>query len=242
MENKVVNTKINTFERLFRSLRNKQDGKNEFEEKFCKDVRKILKEIELNQAHDWQANTLQKAGIMGQYLVLAGPIGLTGTFLMAKYFHEDLSRVFPAWLLRDALALEPQTHLYPPKTLLEKYNISAAYCVGEGGLRRTLYQLGKDTNSGFEVQARNVPVNQITIEFCEYYDLDPWMLFSSGCTLLICSRPMGLIQELKERKIQSEVIGIMTDNNDKVITYGDTRSLVNRPKADALLTKWLNLD
>lgn len=228
-------TKIKTFERLFRSLRSGQEEalqKDTIEAEFCRDVRQILEEID-------QQDHFETEPAAGQYIVLCGPIGIGGTVLMEKYFRDELRNVFPAWMLRDASGLESQIHLYPTKEILEKYNISAVYSVGEGGLRRTLYQLGKDTGMGYEIQARRVPVNQITIEFCEHFDLDPWSLLSGGCTLLVCSQPTGLLEELKKQKIQAEVIGIMAANKDKVITYDSTRSLVNRPAADALLTKWL---
>lgn len=238
MREQIDYTKIKTFERLFRSLKHGQDEekqKDPSQEAFCSDVQKILEEIEQARMRDCQSETKATAD---QYIVLCGPIGMGGTTLMAKYFHEELRSVFPAWMFRDALEMEAQLHLYPAKEMLEKYNVSAAYPVGEGGLRRTLYQLGKDTGIGYEIQARRVPVNQITIEFCEHFDLDPWSLFSGGCTLLVCPKPAGLLEELSKQKIQAEVIGTMAANKDKVITYGTTRSLVNRPKADALLTIW----
>lgn len=251
MENKNVNTKIKTFERLFRSLKYRQDEnqvyqKTVIEEEFCKDVRKILEEMEQIRNNDWQIGIQEQKDRLGQkitagqYIVLAGPIGIGGTVLMAKFFQEELRKVFPAWLIRDALGMEPLQHLYPTRELLEKYDVSAVYSVGEGGIWRTLYQLGKDAGRGFEIQARRILVNQITIELCEHFDLNPWNLLSCGCTLMICAKPMGLLQELKLHNIQSEIIGFMTENKDKIITYGSTRSLLNRPKTDALLTKWLD--
>lgn len=239
----MVYTKIKTFDRLFRSLKHGQKDTSETE--FCRDVRDILEEMDDLRTSAWKID-VKKQDVLStskvaadQSILLCGPIGIGGTILMAKYFKEELSSVFPGWMLRDALEMDAQLHLYPPKDFLEKYDISAGYLVGEGGLRRSLYQLGKDTGMGYQIQARRVPVNQITIEFCELFDLDPWNLLCGGCVLLISPRPMGLLQELRKLKIQAEVIGTMMADKDKVITYGSTRSLVNRPKADALLIKWL---
>lgn len=237
MDNKTVNSKIRTFERLFRSL--KYTGAEE-QKGFCNDVRAALREQDEIHLQAGMVTEIMPGGSAarvkpGQNIILAGPIGLCGTVLMAKYFGEELGKVFPSWLLRDAAGLEAQIHQYPTKEMLENASVTAVYPVGEGGLRRTLYQLGKDTNLGYVIQARHVPVNQITIEFCEHFDLDPWSLLSCGSTLLACERSAGLLQEFERMKVPASVIGTMAGNKDKVITYGDTRSLVNRPAPDELM-------
>lgn len=249
MENRNENMKIKSFERLFRSLKDRRDEKADLREElasaeFCRDVRKILEETERVLIEGRYAELsgqrivlTEKADM--QNIVLAGPIGMGGTVLLARYFREELSRVFPDWVLREATEMEAQMQLYPSGELLEQCGVMAAFSVGEGGLNRTLFQLGKSTGRGYEIQARYVPVNQITIEFCEYFDLNPWSLLSAGCVLLICSQTSKLLQELNRTEIPAAVIGFMTDQKEKVITYGAARSLINRPKADALLVQWL---
>ena len=73
------------------------------------------------------------------------------------------------------------------------------------------------------------------MEICEFFDLNPYQLISSGSMLIACDKGHDLAELLKREGIHSAVIGKFTDNNDKVIIYdeGETRYL-EPPKTDEL--------
>lgn len=74
---------------------------------------------------------------------------------------------------------------------------------------------------------KKVPLKQETVEICEFFDLNPYQLISSGSMLIACDKGHDLVELLKREGIHSAVIGKFTDNNDKVIIYdeGETRYL-----------------
>ena len=62
------------------------------------------------------------------------------------------------------------------------------------------------------------------------------MLMSSGSLLIAVPEGTGqtLKEKLEEAGIDGEIIGVMTDSNDKKIINGDEVRYLDRPKSDEL--------
>ena len=73
------------------------------------------------------------------------------------------------------------------------------------------------------------------MEVCNYYDLNPYELLSSGC-LLMAAKEDGeaLVAELLNAGIPAAIIGSLTDGNDKVITNGEETRYLDLPKPDQI--------
>ncbi|MCD8022849.1 MAG: hypothetical protein LUF30_07730 [Lachnospiraceae bacterium] len=87
---------------------------------------------------------------------------------------------------------------------------------------------------GLEVDLRKIPVQQETIEICEYFDVNPYYLYSAGALLVGTEQAEALIAHLREIGIPAFVIGRVTDQNDRVIWNGENRRYLDRPKQDEL--------
>ncbi len=239
-----MNQKIKTFDKYFRQEQSEisEAKKNLFSEiRECLttagEITTILQSpLILDEEKRVPTKSIFPKVSPNQDIVMVGAIGLAGTVFMAKYFRNDLVSRLPGWMVDDTLRFCEDISRYPSSAILEKYNVSAAYPVSEGGLRRVLYQLGKDTQKGYCIDPHTVPIHQITIEFCEYYDIDPWRLLSCGCTLLVTPHGNALMRELHSLEIPSAIIGYTTDNRDKLLVYDDVQSRVNRPEPDGLLS------
>ena len=72
------------------------------------------------------------------------------------------------------------------------------------------------------------------MEICEYFDLNPYMLISSGCMLIVTDNANLLVDRLNEEGIAAAVIGRITQGHDRVIINGDERRYLEPPKADEL--------
>ena len=75
---------------------------------------------------------------------------------------------------------------------------------------------------------------QETVEVCERYRLNPYQLSSVGSFLVVSEEADELAEKLREYGVQAEVIGRMTDNNDKIIQNGEEIRYIDRPAPDEI--------
>lgn len=167
----------------------------------------------------------------GQELVIAGVIGKAGTCFLGKYRKEKLLTKLPKAFIELGEAEVMTKELVIP----EELSGLLSWEVGEGGMYRTLNEIAKTAKGGFVVDYCKVPVSQVTIEFCEVFELDPWQMLSGGCVIFAADRGSDVIRVLEAAGIPCALIGLMSSDNDKVIAHRETRSLLNRPQPDEIL-------
>jgi len=85
-----------------------------------------------------------------------------------------------------------------------------------------------------EVDLHKIQLKQETVEICEFFDLNPYMLISGGCMLMVTDRGNLLADRLKEAGIPAAVIGRIKEGNDRIILNGEERRFLEPPKADEL--------
>jgi hydrogenase maturation factor len=72
------------------------------------------------------------------------------------------------------------------------------------------------------------------VEICEFFDLNPYLLISSGSMLIAADRGSDIVDALKKQGIEAAVIGRATADNDKVVYYGEEKRFLEPPKCDEL--------
>lgn len=77
-------------------------------------------------------------------------------------------------------------------------------------------------------------MKQETIEFCEFYDLNPYMLVSGGCMLIVTSQPDEVIKSLELVNIPVVSIGNVTSSNDKIVYNEDEIRYIEPSKGDEI--------
>lgn len=180
----------------------------------------------------------------GEELYMTGWVGAAGTIFLADWKREKLLERFPVAFVHSAKDRDVFDNYFGedcegerclPSFYIEK-GASWIAPVGEGGLMKTLYRLGKETGLGFRVQAREVPVRQITIEFSEFFRLHPWELLTGNSFLFTAEHNSALLTELEEAGISFRRIGVVTKEKQKLICHGEEKSNINRPEPDGILT------
>ena len=72
------------------------------------------------------------------------------------------------------------------------------------------------------------------MEVCEFFDINPYELISSGSMLMAASDGNGLVRALRAADIPAVCVGKVTAGNDRVIVSGEERRFLEPPKADEL--------
>lgn len=106
--------------------------------------------------------------------------------------------------------------------------------VGEGGVFAALWEVGKEYGCGLRVDLKAIPVFQETVELCDFFDINPYMLESSGDCIIICEDADGLVSEFAAKNVEASHIGFLTDGNDRVIINNDEERFLTAPEQDVI--------
>lgn len=112
--------------------------------------------------------------------------------------------------------------------------VSAMHDVTEGGIFGALWEMAEASGVGLEIDLKRIPLLQETVEICEFFDVNPYELISSGCMLMAAEDGNTLVRELEKAGIPAVVIGKATAGNDRIIVNEEERRFLEPPKTDEL--------
>lgn len=195
----------------------------------------------LNTEFDF-SGLMEKAGevfavrktVPGQDIVLTNPVGLGATVLLAGLYREKLCSSLAESFVEEAGELLEYLKLAPEAAVAGRHGETAMLAVSKGGLFAALWIFGEALNTGLEVQLKEIPIKQQTVEFCEVFDLNPYQLLCGGCSLLAVDNGSDAVRRLKEEGCAAAVIGKITKGRDRVIIGKEGRRYLTRPQPDEL--------
>jgi len=192
----------------------------------------------------------------GMDIVMSKWIGLQGTARIASQKRADLEKRLPHRLLNEAVKFgcagmketakadllesmgEKYMSVIPEARIAMEQNVCLMHDVSGGGIFRALWELADLTGTGILVELKKIPVRQETIEICEVFGLNPYELLSGGALLMVTEKGEALAEALYAEGIPAEVIGKLTDNNDKALINRSYESeeirYLERPKTDEI--------
>ena len=134
----------------------------------------------------------------GDELVVACPVALKGTSVIAKNKKDKLAERFSAGFIQNCISLQDD---YGAGSIVWKIaqeaDVSALYAMGEGGFLSALWKMAEASEVGLEADFRKVPIRQETIEVCEIFDLNPYKLQADGAVLIGICGGEALVQRLR---------------------------------------------
>lgn len=178
---------------------------------------------------------IKTAGALpGQEIVMTKWAGLEGTAILAKSMEADLLSRYSAEFINQAKNLIDYISVVPESKIARELGVSSMHDVTEGGIFGALWEIAAASRVGLEVYLQKIQLKQETVEICEFFDLNPYMLISSGCMLIVTDKANLLVERLKEQGISSAVIGRITEGNDRIVINGDERRYLEPAKSDEL--------
>jgi hydrogenase maturation factor len=170
----------------------------------------------------------------GQDIVITKWIGLEGTALLAKANEEKLATRYPMRLIREAQAFDRWLSVVPEAATAIKSGVYRMQDASEGGIFGALWEFGRMSGVGLEIDLKKLPIRQETVEICEFLELNPYELLSGGCLILAADNGFDLVDELEAIGIPAVVAGKITENNDRVLVNEDERRFLDLPKSDEI--------
>jgi hydrogenase maturation factor len=182
-----------------------------------------------------KGHLISTAGIKpGQEIVMTKYAGLEGTGIIAAEKEEELLTRYPASFIEEAKSMLDMVSVVEDAKIAREFGVTAMHDVTEGGIFGALWEVAVASKVGLEIELHKIPIKQQTVEICEFFDLNPYLLISSGSMLIAADRGSDIVDALKKQGIEAAVIGRATADNDKVVYYGEEKRFLEPPKCDEL--------
>lgn len=166
-------------------------------------------------------------------LVAVGSIACEGAAVLARDHEEELRKRFAGFYVEEAKELFAHSAMPVIRDILEGKDASGI-ALGQGGIFGGLWDLAASGPVGLDVDLSAIPIRQHTVEVCEFFNLNPYMLLSGGCLLLAADQGEFLVTLLREQEISAAVIGRTTSSRDRIIRYDEEIRYLEPPKTDEI--------
>lgn len=173
-----------------------------------------------------QAVMTMEETVYGSDLVMTKSAGLAGAALLAKHYRENLHERYTYSFIDKAAAKETEVSVLSEIKVLKELGIRHMHDVAEGGVFGAVWELCERLCAGVELDLKQIPICQETVEICEYFDVNPYQLKGDGALLFLTHDSAAAIKALKAQGIPAAVIGRVNESNDRVlINEEETRFL-----------------
>ncbi len=176
----------------------------------------------------------EKKSPVGYDIVVTKYIGMEGASLIASKKEDMLRERFPKALIEEVKGFEKYLSILPEAATAIKSGAGLMTDIREGGIFASLWELSKLAGTGLTIDIKKIPMKQSVVEICNYLQINPYELLSTGSLLLAVEDGEALTEELLSMDIPAAVIGKLTDSNDKVIVNDEEIRYLDLPKPDQI--------
>ena len=172
--------------------------------------------------------------ITGQDVIVTKWIGLEATTILAKERTEQLLRRFSPDFVRTAKEFDQYLSVVPDARAVREAGVTAMHDITEGGVFGALWEMAEAGGIGLEVDLKAIPIRQETVEICEYFGVNPYLIMSSGSMMIVADDGRYVVDCLEKAGIHGTVVGRTTGGNDRLLRNGQEVRYLDRPQADEL--------
>ena len=184
----------------------------------------------------------------GQEILLCGYVALEGTLRIVEEAEEELKKRFvPSFLdgtkgLAEELVTADMIRKACGLKMTENGGVrpcvTAVRQIGSVGILVALWDMAEMSGTGLEADMHRMTLRQETVEICEYFQLNPYQMTSSGSFLLAADHAEEVIEVLEKAGARAGRLGVARAGRAKVITSGEEVRYLDRPAPDELMRWW----
>lgn len=189
---------------------------------------KKKKEIQINR------NVSAKEERQNLDIVVSKWIGLEGTVILANEKKEELLNRYSQNLILAAQNFKQYLSVLPEAALALKSGVYMMHDMRNGGIFGALWEISQRIGVGLTIDLKKIPIKQETIEICEFYELNPYLLLSAGGLIMLTEDGKKLVKELEAEGIAATVIGSTNSSNDKIVMNEEETRYLEPPAADEI--------
>ena len=170
--------------------------------------------------------------IPGEDLVMTKWIGLEGTALLVRHRETALLKRYPYALVKMAQEFTKYLSVEDEARAATHFGAVCLHDISQGGILTGLWEMAERSGTGLEVDLKQIPIRQETVEISEYTGANPYLMPSSGALLIGTENGYGLVRELEKIQIKAAVIGKVTDKKERILLNGEEIRFLDRPKSE----------
>jgi len=170
----------------------------------------------------------------GDDVIVTKALGLEGTAVLASDFEDILRAKMPPEQLKKAQGFIDKISVVQDGLIAAGIGATAMHDITEGGFLGACFEVAEASGAGVEVYADKLPILPETGAICDFFNIDPLGLISSGSMLICTSNGEKVIKALKEKDIAATIVGKITAGHSKTIVSGGTSSPLRPLERDEL--------
>lgn len=170
----------------------------------------------------------------GMDILVTNCVGTVGAAILAHAREEELRSRYAQPFLDRAKQTAGGLSVRPAALAALQWGAAAMHDVSTGGIYGALWEFAENTGVGLEIYLKAIPIRQETVEICEFFQLNPYKLLSTG-SLLIAAEDGGTVaSKIRQANGEAAVIGKITGGSDRVLLCGEERRFLERAQTDEL--------
>jgi hydrogenase maturation factor len=167
----------------------------------------------------------------GYDVVMAGEAGLEGTAVLAVENESALKERFTAGYIEKAKHCADGLVVADEAAVAVQHGGRAMHDTSKGGIFGAIWELGEYLKCGMEINLKDIPIKQETIELCEYFNLNPYFIDSLGGLLVVTDDGEHLRSVYEAMGKTAKIIGHTVSGHQKTIMNNDEKRYLESPKS-----------
>ena len=170
-------------------------------------------------------------------ILLTKGVGIEGTAIISFEKEEELKSILSKKELEYGKSMMEMTSVVKEGLLASDLS-KGMHDVTEGGILGAIWEVSELSNLGVTIYEESLKIADTTSKICDFYNIDPLKLISSGSMLIVVSpeNKDSLLKKLRLENISTYEIGFFIDNTkDKIIIDRENKkSIIDEPGSDEL--------
>jgi len=175
--------------------------------------------------------------VVGDSVVLTKTAGLEGTAILAHDWEDRLKKHLGSEVVENAKGMMGQISVVPEGIIAGEIGATSMHDVTEGGLLGAVWEICEASGVGVRIEGEKIKIAPETRKICEFFNIDPLKLISSGCMLMTIpkEKEQALLERLKKENIEAGVIGEIIDIQEgRYLLKGAEKIEIQSPESDEL--------
>ena len=155
-----------------------------------------------------------------QDIIMTGFAGWKGSVKLSEAYKDRLEQHFNPVFLEKLLYIDKSGDAFscvPAVSAAANAGVRTMYAAGDGGVFNAVWELACRYGLGVRIHLKAIPIRQETVEVCDYFNVSPYQLLSTGVLLMTADHGQKVLTELAAAGIPAVIIGHLTDDNDRVV-------------------------
>ncbi|MGJ7045870.1 AIR synthase family protein [Thermoanaerobacterium thermosulfurigenes] len=166
-------------------------------------------------------------------VIVTKSVGIEGTFIVVNDYYEKLSNHISESVLDSAKSFITDLSVVKEGLIAAECGVNCMHDITEGGILGAAFEIAEASNMGIEIFSDLIPVRNETKIICDYFNLDPFKLISSGSMIITSSNGKKIVDELKKQNIDATIVGKITKSG-KYLIDGNKKIEINPPTSDEI--------